>query len=167
MLKNVLVLRPLALSNSRSMSSLINKDQFWHSGGGKKKKNSKKAAVLVCGWAGSKRSNVEKYTELFSQRFGLETFGCILPMVHFTSFDHDGMSDFATNVLTEMSRKIDADDVDLVLHTLSNNGASVYQHVVELCKDGNAFKDKFRISGAVFDSGPGWPLLNFAFSSTS
>jgi hypothetical protein len=42
------------------------------------------AAVLVCGWAGSKRNNVEKYTDLFAKNFGFNTYGCILPMNDFT-----------------------------------------------------------------------------------
>ena len=108
----------------RRMMSSLSKDQFWHSEG----KGRPDVAVLVCGWAGSKRNNVEKYTDLFATNFGLRSYGCILPMSDFTSFDHDNQSKFARQVLTEMSAKVDDKSaVNLIVMSLSNNGASVYQ----------------------------------------
>jgi hypothetical protein len=67
MLKTFLNVRNVSLLGLRcsrmSSSSVFSGDQFWHSSG---KEDITGAAVLVCGWAGSKRSNVEKYTDLVS-----------------------------------------------------------------------------------------------------
>ena len=144
----------------RNNSSLSSSDLVWHTEG--KKKTISDTSVLVCGWAGSKRANVEKYTDLFAKNFGLDSFGCILPMADFMSFDHSAQSVFTRQVLNQVSQLQPSKErkVNLILLCLSNNGATVYQHIVRQCADQNLFAEKFSIAGAIFDSGPG---INFLF----
>ena len=139
----------------RNNSSLSSSDLVWHTEG---KKKNVDTSVLVCGWAGSKRVHVEKYTDLFAKNFGLDTFGCILPMADFMSYDHETQSVFTRQVLNGVAQKTKErkDKVNLILLCLSNNGATVYQHVVQQCADKELFQRKFSIAGAIFDSGPGY-----------
>ena len=102
------------LSRSRTVNSVSN-DLVWMS----KANNNingkdSNAKVLVCGWAGSKKANVEKYTDLFARDFGLNSFGCILPMDDFMSFDQTAQSKFTNTVLSQVSEQCTEDKVKLV-----------------------------------------------------
>ncbi len=96
--------------NLSCSSVLASNDLVWHSKG----KSSNNTTVLVCGWAGSRQPHVAKYTDLFSKTYGLDTFGCILPMSDFMSYDQDAQDKFTRQVLTDVSERTDKEKVKLV-----------------------------------------------------
>ena len=101
---------------------------IWHSEA--KQPKPLNTSVLVLGWAGSKRPHVEKYSNLFSNTFGLNSFSCILPMPDFMSYDHEAQAQLTRQFLREVCDRSREGKTNLVIHSLSNNGFSVYQHIV-------------------------------------
>lgn len=119
---------------------------------------------------------MEKYTNLLSKDLGLDSAGCILPMENFFSFDQIAQKEFSTEVLDLISSKVNFDfkvkflkfrealiswlfqstsrkKTPLLILSLSNNGAIVCQHLVDLCK--NEYQERFQIKGVILDSAPG------------
>ena len=112
-MNSLLRAKVLVTSRCRNLSCssvLASKDLVWHSKG----KSGSNTSVLVCGWAGSKQPHVAKYTDLFSNTYGLDSFGCILPMSDFMSYDQDAQDKLSRQVLTEVSERIDKEKVKLV-----------------------------------------------------
>jgi|FrelakmetLWP11LW_1041352.scaffolds.fasta_scaffold17359_1 hypothetical protein len=121
-LKTLIRIRHLSSSSSHS------EHLFWHSEA-KEQKNSN-TSVLVLGWAGSKKAHVDKYSSLFSKTFGLNSFSCISPMADFLSYDFDAQVHFCRQFLNAVLDRSHEGKTKLVIHSMSNNGFSVYQHIV-------------------------------------
>ena len=107
------ILNVLRRQLSRSVvANSPSSDLVWMSKANNSSNNDTK--VLVCGWAGSKKTNVEKYTDLFARDFGLNCFGCIIPMADFMSFDQYAQSKFTSRVLEQVAEQSPESKVKLV-----------------------------------------------------
>jgi hypothetical protein len=111
-----------------SSSSNHSEHLFWHSEA--KEQKTSNTSVLVLGWAGSKKAHVDKYSSLFSKSFGLNSFSCIIPMAVFMSYDFEAQAQFSRQFLSAVLDRSHEGKTKLVIHSMSNNGFSVYQHIV-------------------------------------
>ena len=105
-------------------------------------------AVLLFGFAGSTFKQLDKHSELYNS-LGYKTLSCILPKEGIFHNDTRKMSAFSRSVLD----KVTEEGVKSVATVaFSNNGTAVYQHLVTHLADQPT---DLRITGSVFDSGPG------------
>jgi len=102
--------------------------------------------VLVFGFAGSHKNQIMPFNELYN-RFGYSTISCILPCEYLFHYDIPKIHQCADAVIDRLQKE-NIDEV--VIHTLSGNGAALYQHFNQRIEQ----QKKLEIKGAIFDSGP-------------
>jgi len=104
-------------------------------------------SVLLFGFAGSKKHQLEKHSKLYNE-LGYRTLYCILPLQHLFHYDVHRIRDCAHWVLdSAMRERMER----VVCHSFSNNGAALYQQLTHVV----AQQGDVSIAGAVFDSAPG------------
>jgi len=113
----------------------------------------KAPSILLFGFAGSSPHHLAKQASVYSS-LGYSSLATILPAQLTFSYDIHQITNCAHQVL-EAAYKQKVQEV--VIHSLSNNGAILYQHLTQLVM---AEYQDIIIKGAVFDSapGPGSPL---------
>ena len=123
-------------------------------------------AVLLFGFAGSSFKQLDRHSELYND-LGYKTLSCILPLEHLFHNDTKAMSEFSRCVLAKVAEEGIKSAATVAF---SNNGAAVYQHLVTHITD-QPHLHHLNITGAVFDSGPGYcqlfynPKRNYKTSS--
>eukprot|EP00092_Neocalanus_flemingeri_P029027 GFUD01031512.1.p1 GENE.GFUD01031512.1~~GFUD01031512.1.p1 ORF type:complete len:315 (-),score=98.13 GFUD01031512.1:124-1029(-) len=105
-------------------------------------------SVLLFGFAGSSPHQLAKQSAVYSS-LGYTSLCCILPLQHLFHYDVAKVISCA-HLVVEAAYKHNHKQV--VIHSLSNNGAILYQHLTQLVA--TQYKD-ITIKGAVFDSAPG------------
>ena len=103
--------------------------------------------VLVFGFAGSSINQLLKHSALYNS-LGYRTLSCVLP--------HQLMFCYKIPEIVEFSRRVldaavEQEMRSLVTHSISNNGATVYQHLLS----SSSSYPGLEVRGAVFDSSPG------------
>ena len=127
------------------------------------------ASVVVFGFAGSPKSQLEKMSGVYTEQ-GHRTLYCVLPQMVTFTYDMRKIRSCAGQVL----QKLEEQGVgEVVCHSLSNNGGVLYQQFTQMAKEKGSVKIKvitFNViiiilgsnkivysfsQGAVFDSSPG------------
>jgi len=104
--------------------------------------------VVLFGYAGSPQKNLAKFDQLYAE-LGYRTISSVLPHKYTYEYDIDSIRACATQVLS----RIDNEKADnLVVHTFSNNGVLMYQHLYYLLKEQKRLDV---LKGVIMDSGPG------------
>ena len=143
----MIILRKCLSSNFRliSQSRQIHLDVWQHT---PKNVSSRSPTVVLFGYAGSPKKNLVKYEQLYSD-LGYKSISTILPHSYTYEYDLEGIRGCATKVLDT----IDKNGVDdIVVHTFSNNGVMMYQHLYYLLEEQNRLN---MFKGLIMDSGPG------------
>merc|ERR1712013_190515 len=104
--------------------------------------------ILLFGFAGSSPHHLAKQASVYSS-LGYYSLSTIFPAQYPFSYDIHQITNCAHQVL-EAAYKQKVQEV--VVHSLSNNGAILYQHLTQLVM---AEYQDITIKGAVFDSAPG------------
>ena len=127
-------------------------------------KNQPPASVVVFGFAGSPKSQLEKMSAVYTEQ-GHRTLYCVLPQMVTFTYDMRKIRACAGQVL----QKLEEQGVgEVVCHSLSNNGSVLYQQFTQMAKEKGSVTikvilghlplfchDHFSSQGAVFDSSPG------------
>ena len=126
------------------------------------------ASVVVFGFAGSPKSQLEKMSGVYTEQ-GHMTLYCVLPQMVTFTYDMRKIRSCAGQVL----QKLEEQGVgEVVCHSLSNNGGVLYQQFTQMAKEKGSVTIKvitfnifpifldivmliFSSQGAVFDSSPG------------
>jgi len=105
-------------------------------------------SILLFGFAGSSPHHLDKQAGVYSS-LGYSTLATILPAQYTFSYDIRQITTCAHLVLEAVYKHRCK---EVVIHSLSNNGAILYQHLSQLVVE--EYRD-IKIKGAVFDSAPG------------
>ena len=111
-------------------------------------------AVLLFGFAGSSFKQLDKHSMLYNS-LGYKTVSCILPKENIFHNDTRSVSAFSRSVLDKVTEE---GIRSVVTVAFSNNGTAVYQHLVTQLTDQPR---DLRVTGSVFDSGPGPAQLSY------
>lgn len=111
-------------------------------------------AVLLFGFAGSTFKQLDKHSDLYNS-LGYKTLSCILPKEDIFHNDTRNVSAFSRSVLDKVTEE---GVKSVVTVAFSNNGTAVYQHLVTQLTDKPPY---LRITGSVFDSGPGPDKISY------
>lgn len=107
----------------------------------------KKATVVVFGFAGSPRVQVEKIAAVYQEQ-GHTTLACVLPQLDTFTYNMPNIRACAHQVLRAAEEE---GAQQVVCHSLSNNGSILYQQFVAAVQE----EGRLEVRGAVFDSAPG------------
>lgn len=105
--------------------------------------------LVLFGYAGSSRSQLEKYGGLYSE-LGYRSISSILPHRYIFSYDIPAIRNCAEQVLDEIDASSSS---SIVCHCFSNNGVAMYQQLFTLLQEQGRSKDF--IKGLIIDSAPG------------
>eukprot|EP00055_Hartaetosiga_balthica_P001904 m.138871 g.138871 ORF g.138871 m.138871 type:complete len:321 (-) comp17394_c0_seq1:102-1064(-) len=109
--------------------------------------------VLLFGWVGSKMKHLEKYRKAYHDR-GCNTVVTILP-TNYVFFDFAGNTKDFSEFLVSTVVQNNLHKGGILIHSLSNGGAFIFQQFPELCKQTPGLKPFFdSMEGIVFDSAP-------------
>jgi hypothetical protein len=111
---------------------MIHYDGWYHEPVSPKTPIKSDTTAVILGWAGANRDHVQKYTQLYSNEFGIGAHGYILPMENVFSYDQDSQEQAAHAVIDAIAR--DNTGQKVVIHCFSNNGFNLYRHVSTLLK---------------------------------
>lgn len=99
--------------------------------------------VIVLGFYGSSETQLNRYSKLYNE-LGHKTLSYILPDPLIFEYDQISQEDITKKLLENLDM-----EEKVLIHSLSNNGFTLYQHLVKLLSKSN------RIQGAILDSCPG------------
>merc|ERR1719319_600824 len=86
------------------------------------------------------------FNELYN-KFGYSTISCILPCEYLFNYDIPKIKLCADAVVDRLQKE---NVSEVVIHTLSGNGATLYQHFNQRIVE----QKQIEIKGVIFDSGP-------------
>jgi len=104
--------------------------------------------IILFGFAGSKPRQLDKQAAVYNE-LGYNSLSTILPHQHLFYYNTAEVRNCADLVVEEILKH---QIKDIVIHSLSNNGAALYQHLTQTAA---VRSGKIAVKGAVFDSAPG------------
>ena len=133
--------------SNHSFPILVNTPESHH------KSHDSNVAVVLFGFAGSHMKQLGKHSSMYNS-LGYTTVSCILPMHYTFTYDIANIRRCGREVLDRLAQE---NITKIVPVCFSNNGAILYQHILDQLRPGDA-----DIVGTVFDSAPG-PMLGHVF----